>query len=62
MATNNKKILGMKKNTILYLLLCFILYKLFDIGNKKDICELVKEYVDLYFKNKEENETTRQFK
>ena len=49
----------MKKNTILYVLLCFTLYKLFDIGNKKDICELVKEYVGQHLKNKEENETTR---
>lgn len=55
----NKKFLGMNKNTILYVLLCFTLYKLFDIGNKKDICELVKKYVDQHLKNKEENETTR---
>lgn len=58
MTTNNKKtFLGMRKNTILYIVLCFTLYKLFDIGNKKDICELIKECVNQHIDKS--NETAR---
>lgn len=59
MGANNNTFLGVRKNTILYIILCFTLYKLLNIGNKKDVCEMAKEYINQLFKESKD-ETTRQ--
>ena len=59
MEANNNTFLGVRKNTILYIILCFTLYKLLNIGNKKDVCEITKEYINQLFKESKD-ETTRQ--